>query len=280
VALTYHAVGSLLRCHHCDLRRSTPDRCSKCSGTRFRYGGTGTQRVDIELAHEFPAARVLRMDLDTTRQRGAHREMIEAFARREADILLGTQMVAKGLDFPEVSLVGVVSADSLLNLPDFRAGERFFQLLTQAAGRSGRGPAGGQVIIQTYVPDHPALIAAAAHDYAAFAAATLVEREELGYPPCGAMARFHIHGPDEAPVLEVADRLVGALGQSTEVTILGPAPLPLSRLRGRVRWHLTLLGRRRVRIHREARSALRRVLGSRLPARVRLQLDIDPIHLL
>lgn len=280
VALTYHAVGLLLRCHHCNRRQPAPDRCPKCAGMRFWYGGMGTQRVEVELKRELPTARILRMDFDSTRRRGAHREMIERFARREADILVGTQMVAKGLDFPEVSLVGVVSADTVLNLPDFRAGERFFQLLTQAAGRAGRGPLGGQVIIQTYIPDHPAIVAATGHDFDAFAVAALAEREEIGYPPFGVMARFHIDGPEEAPVVEVADRVHAAVVAGADVMVLGPAPLPLARLRGRVRWHLTLLGHRRERVHGQARRALRRVLRSKIPARVRLQLDIDPLHLL
>jgi primosomal protein N' (replication factor Y) len=280
VALTYHAVGFLLRCHHCNRRRRAPDHCPDCDGTRFWYGGVGTQRVQNELKRDFPEARLLRMDLDSTRRRGAHREMIDAFARRQADILLGTQMVAKGLDFPEVRLVGVVSADTLFNLPDFRAGERSFQLLSQVAGRAGRGPIEGQVIIQTYMPDHPSVVAAAAHDYETFYAAAIVERQELGYPPCGAMARFHVDGPDESPVLEVADRVAAAVGQAADLTLLGPAPLPLKRLRGRDRWHVTLLGRRRSRVHAEARRAQRQVLSAGLPNRVRLQLDLDPIHLL
>jgi len=281
VALTYHAVGLVLRCHHCNLRRPAPDRCPDCDGTRFWYGGVGTQRVEVEVRREFPGARLLRMDLDSTRRRGAHRAMIEAFAAREADILLGTQMVAKGLDFPEVSLVGVVSADTLINLPDFRSGERSYQLLTQVAGRAGRGPVGGEVIIQTFVPDHPSVAAAAAHDYEAFYAAAIAERVELAYPPCGAMARFHVDGPEEEPVVKVADSLCAAISApASDLTLLGPAPLPLRRLRGRERWHVTLLGRDRRRVHTAARRALERMTTSGLPAQVRLQLDIDPVHLL
>jgi primosomal protein N' (replication factor Y) len=281
VALTYHAVGLLLRCHHCNWRRRAPDRCPSCDGSRFWYGGVGTQRVEVEIHREFPSARILRMDLDSTRRRGAHRTMIEAFAAREADILLGTQMVAKGLDFPEVSLVGVVSADTLLNLPDFRSGERSFQLLTQVAGRAGRGPIGGEVIIQTFVPAHPSVVAAAAHDYEAFYAAAIAEREELAYPPLGAMARFHLDGPDEEQVVTAADAVCAAIGATgPDISLLGPAPLPLRRLRGRERWHVTLLGRERSRVHTAARRAYERLVAAGLPAPVRLQLDIDPVHLL
>ncbi len=281
VALTYHAVGLVLRCHHCNLRTPAPDRCPSCDGARFWYGGVGTQRVEAEIRREFPGARLLRMDFDSTRRRGAHRAMIEAFASREADILLGTQMVAKGLDFPEVSLVGVVSADTLINLPDFRSGERSFQLLTQVAGRAGRGPIGGEVIIQTFVPDHPSVVAAATHDYESFYAAAIAERAELAYPPCGAMARFHVDGPEEEPVVKVADGVCAAIGApGSDLTLLGPAPLPLRRLRGRERWHVTLLGRERRRVHAAARRAFERMAAAGLPARVRLQLDIDPVHLL
>ncbi|HWN81279.1 MAG TPA: helicase-related protein, partial [Candidatus Udaeobacter sp.] len=201
------------------------------------------------------------------------------FADRNADILIGTQMVAKGLDFPGVSLVGVVSADTLLNLPDFRAGERAFQLLTQVAGRAGRGASSGLVIIQTYLPDHASVQAAAGHDYETFYAAAIAEREELGYPPCGAMARIHIDGPDETRVGEVADRLATGLGAAADLMVLGPAPLPLRRLRGRERWHLTLLGPSRARVHAEAKRILRRGQMA-LPHGVRLQLDLDPVHLL
>ena len=279
VALTYHTAGFILRCHHCDLRRPAPARCPDCDGARFWFGGIGTQRVDHEVAREFPAARRLRMDLDSTRRRGAQREMIAAFAERAADVLIGTQMVAKGLDFPGVSLVGVVSADTLLNLPDFRAGERAFQLLTQVAGRAGRGDTGGLVIFQTYLPEHASVQAAAQHDFATFYAAAIAEREELHYPPCGAMARIHIDGPDEAGVNEVADHIGAGLKSTAELTVLGPAPLPLRRLRGRERWHVTLLGRSRTRVHAEAKRLVRRAAAG-LPHGVRVQLDLDPVHLL
>jgi primosomal protein N' (replication factor Y) len=280
VALTYHSEGFHLRCHYCNLRRPAPEACADCAGSAFWYGGIGTQRVASEIAREFPAARLLRMDLDSTRSRGSHRALIERFAGRDADILIGTQMVAKGLDFPGVSLVGVVSADTLLNLPDFRAGERAFQLLTQVAGRAGRGPSPGRVIIQTHLPEHPSVVAAAAHDYDAFYAAEIAARGELGYPPLGAMARVHVDGPDETEVSRTADALKEALGGAGGLTVLGPAPLPLHRLRGRERWHLTLLGASRARVHAEAKRITRRVRAAGLPRRVRLHIDLDPVHLM
>jgi primosomal protein N' (replication factor Y) len=191
-------------------------------------------------------------------------------------------MVAKGLHFPDVSLVGVVSADAQLNLPDFRAGERTFQLLTQVAGRAGRGGVPGRVIIQTYVPDHPAIQAAMAQDYRIFYDQAMDERRELGYPPVGVMARFLIEGPLEEDVIAVGDRLrqLAAACGSVSLEIMGPAPLPLARVRNRFRWHVTLLGPARSVVHRTARTVLGQVKKSRLPPRVRLHLDADPVHLL
>jgi primosomal protein N' (replication factor Y) len=284
VALVYHAAGHQVRCHHCGLRQAAAERCPLCEGTRFWHGGVGTQRVEAELRRRLPDARVLRMDLDTTRRAGSHRRIVSAFADRQADVLLGTQMVAKGLHFPEVTLVGVVSADSQLNLPDFRAGERTFQLLTQVAGRAGRGRIPGRVIIQSRIPDHPAIVAALAQDFAIFYRQAIEERRELGYPPLGVMARFLIEGSYEEDVVQVGDRLVELLGTSgaasASLQVMGPAPLPLARLRRRHRWHVTLLGPSRPIVHGPARQALGDAQAAGLPARVRLHLDIDPVHLL
>jgi primosomal protein N' (replication factor Y) len=284
VALVYHAAGHQVRCHHCGLRQKAAERCPLCDGSRFWHGGVGTQRVEAELRRRLPAARVLRMDLDTTRRAGSHRKIVGAFAAREADVLLGTQMVAKGLHFPEVTLVGVVSADSQLNLPDFRAGERTFQLLTQVAGRAGRGRAPGRVIIQTRIPDHPAIVAALAQDASVFYEQAIEERRELGYPPLGVMARFLIEGSYEEDVVQVGDRLVERLAAagatSASLQVMGPAPLPLARLRRRHRWHVTVLGPSRPAVHAPAREALADAQVAGLPARVRLHLDIDPVHLL
>ena len=304
VSLVYHAVDRTLRCHHCGRCERAPERCPDCHGEEFWFGGVGTQRVEAELKRRIPAARVLRMDLDSTRQSGSHRKIVERFAGGDADVLLGTQMVAKGLHFPRVSLVGVVSADVQLNLPDFRAGERTFQLLTQVAGRAGRGDVPGRVVIQTYLPEHPAIQAAEAQDFDLFYEHELGERRELGYPPIGSMARFLIDGPAEDDVLAVADRLAARAFAASRrmttpapapplvgdgepehlpppaLTVIGPAPLPLARLRGRFRWHLTLLGGTRTGLQRLASAFLAEERSAGLPAKIRLYLDMDPIHLL
>ncbi|MEJ2202259.1 MAG: primosomal protein N', partial [Desulfuromonadaceae bacterium] len=183
ITLTYHQERRQLRCHYCDFHQTPPELCPKCRGGNVLPEGVGTERLEIELAERFPAARIARMDRDTTTRKGAHQQLMERMARREIDILVGTQMVAKGHDFHGVTLVGVVNADSTLNFPDFRSGERTFALLTQVAGRAGRGEQPGRVLIQTYCPDHYALACAANHDYVAFYEQETAFRRELGYPP-------------------------------------------------------------------------------------------------
>src|SRR5205085_2450225 len=183
------------------------ESCPTCGSERLYLGGVGTQRVEDELQEAFPKAKILRMDLDTTARKGAYEKILTSFARGEADILLGTQMVAKGLDFPRVTLVGVINADTSLHLPDFRAAERTFQLVTQVAGRTGRGEQGGRVLVQTFSPDHPAIRAAVRHDYPMFARQELPIREALLYPPYSEMARIIARGPDAKATEEFADEL-------------------------------------------------------------------------
>ena len=190
VSLTYHHAGRYLQCHHCDFQRRVPDTCPTCHGLRLRPFGLGTEKVEDAVRQHFPQARTLRMDRDTMSRKGAHAETLRAFKRGEADILIGTQMVAKGLDFPNVTLVGVVSADTALNIPDFRAPERAFQLLTQVAGRAGRGKIPGRVIVQTFSPDHESVQFAAKHDYLGFYEHAIEQRREVGYPPFAHMANL------------------------------------------------------------------------------------------
>ncbi|MBB6735898.1 primosomal protein N', partial [Cohnella zeiphila] len=185
IALTYHRGSRNLRCHYCGYAEREPVECPSCGSAHIRFFGTGTQKVEEALAHSFPGIRVIRMDVDTTTEKGSHEKWLTQFRERRADVLLGTQMVAKGLDFPQVTLVGVLAADSALKLPDFRAPERTFQLLTQVAGRAGRHELPGEVIIQTYEPEHPSVALVRQHDYAGFAAQELRHRRTLGYPPYG-----------------------------------------------------------------------------------------------
>ena len=203
VTLTYHTARKQLLCHYCGLTSLYPEKCPACSRPQLQMLGVGTQRVEEALAEQFSAARVLRMDMDSTGRKGSHDRILQAFARGEADILLGTQMVAKGLDFPGVTLVGVISADTGLHLPDFRAAERTFQLLTQVSGRAGRGEIPGEVVVQTFRPESQAVQRAREHDFLGFANRELEDRKPVGYPPFGRMALFLFKGRDE---LEVARR--------------------------------------------------------------------------
>jgi len=248
VSLTYHATESALICHYCGQQTAAPQVCPLCWSASIRYFGLGSERVEATVKLMFPAARVLRWDRDTARTRQAHEQLLRAFAERRADILVGTQMIAKGLDLPGVTLVGVVSADTALFLPDFRANERAFQLLTQVAGRAGRGATAGRVLMQTFNPEHFCIQAAAQHDYHTFCAAELSARRQYGYPPFRRFVKLTYEHADrysaqiEATTLaERLERLILALGLP-ETDLVGPAPAFMERLRGRYRWQIILRG--------------------------------------
>ncbi len=282
VSLTYHHAGRYLQCHHCDHRRRAPDLCPKCGGLRLRPFGVGTEKVEDAVRQQFPQARTLRMDRDTMSRKGAHAETLRAFKRGEADILIGTQMVAKGLDFPNVTLVGVVSADTALNIPDFRAPERAFQLLTQVAGRAGRGKVPGSVIVQTFTPEHESVQFAARHDYLGFYERAIGQRQELGYPPFSHMANLVFTDESEEAAQKRSRHMAAVLGlvierQGVKVQILGPVACPLSRLRGRYRWHLALRTPAKDTLLQTLRDALAEMTMSE---RAGLSLDIDPLTML
>lgn len=241
VSLIYHSSDSLLKCHYCHYKQQAPDLCPRCSSRYIRYFGTGTQKVEDELSNLFPKARVLRMDADTTTRKDSHTRMLKSFADGEIDILLGTQMIAKGLDFPRVTLVGVVTADTLLNFPDFRAGEKTFQLLTQVAGRAGRGQLLGKVIIQTYCPDHYSIKSAKLHDFIQFYQQEIIHRKELGFPPFSYLAKLVVKGENEKQVIDRAQKAVELLSIFREEgEVLGPVPAPLSRVKGQYRWQIII----------------------------------------
>jgi primosomal protein N' (replication factor Y) len=246
-SLIHHPAAQALRCHHCGYQRRPPRRCPDCGGARVRYFGAGTQRIQAEVEARYPGARVLRWDWDVTRRKGAHAVILAHFAAHRADVLVGTQMLAKGLDLPLVTLVGVVSADTGLHLPDYRASERVFQVLTQVAGRAGRGPAGGQVILQTYHPDHAAIRAAAAHDYQSFYQDEQRHRRELGYPPFRKLVRLVFRSTSAESAEREARRLAGRLRSEVArrgvlVEVIGPTPCFFTRLRGQSRWQILLRG--------------------------------------
>jgi primosomal protein N' (replication factor Y) len=278
-SMTYHEVGSRLMCHHCGATRPVPPTCPSCGSAYLRQFGAGTQRVEDELGKLFGDWPVIRMDADTTKGRGDHERLLAAFDRLASGVLLGTQMIAKGLDFPEVTLVGVISADVTLNMPDYRAAERTYQLLEQVAGRAGRGEKPGRVVIQTYWPDHRAIVAAATHDAQLFYQAERQEREALAYPPYGSLANVLLWGRDGAHVAQRASLVAEALARAVprDWSVLGPSPAPLSRLRGAWRWHALVKAPRDA----EIGAVLAEALDSLAPDKsVSLTVDVDPLDLL
>ncbi len=281
VSLTYHRLdaGDHLRCHYCNYSRAQPRACPQCSSPHLRYFGAGTQRIAAQLAELFAGLRILRFDRDTTSRKDSHRQILGQFARQEADILVGTQMLTKGLDLPQVTLVGILAADGLLNLPDYRSGERAFQLLTQVAGRAGRGEEPGQVILQTYAPEHPVVEAAQTHNYHRFVEAELEQRRALGYPPFTQFIALQFSGPEEGRVIAVSEALAAILDGSTdfEGQLLGPAPCAVERVANRYRWQLLIknpAGKR----GRECLCELLTRFGSQTG--VAIGVDVDPLRLL
>jgi primosomal protein N' (replication factor Y) len=283
VALTYHRGPERLVCHHCQHTEPYPPRCPTCESVLIRRRGLGTQQVELVVAECFPSARIARMDVDTTRGKWAHADILDRFSAGAVDILLGTQMIAKGLDFPNVTLVGVIDADVGINLPDFRASERAFQLLSQVAGRAGRGPKGGEVIIQTREPNHHAVTCAVAHDYEAFVRIELPSRANPPYPPVVRLTNVVVSGPDEQRVADEAARAAhwartAAARHGLDVSVVGPAPCPIERVKRRWRWHFYL----RAEDGRALARVGRRLAESFHPSdrAVRLILDRDPVALL
>lgn len=247
-SLTYHSAAEKLLCHHCRYSTALPAACPECFSHRFRFLGIGTQRVEAEASRLFPQARILRWDRDVAPGRRAHEELLSKFRDHEADILIGTQMVAKGLDLPQVTLAGVISADTGLNLPDFRAGERTFQLLCQVAGRAGRGVVAGRVIIQTYSPGHYAIRAASKHDYLSFYNQEIDYRRRFGYPPFSRLARLTFSHTNEITCCKEAQRVSRLLDDEiarrglSDLRVIGPSPAFVPRVRGRYQWHVILCG--------------------------------------
>jgi len=284
VTLTYHRseTAPQTRCHYCDFQAPPPPFCPTCNSAELRFDGIGTQKVESSLLDQFPGIRVIRMDVDTTGWKGAHDELVERFRHGEADVLLGTQMVAKGLDFPEVTLVGVISADTGMHMPDFRAAERTFQLLTQVAGRSGRGQTAGEVVIQTLLPDDQALRSASRQDYAAFSERELEERRQSGFPPFGRLMIFRWRGTDEDEVTKAAQQGVAALrrGLDRHALLLGPGPAPLARLRGHFRWQALLRGESVHHLHQQVAGALPTMRETAKNHATTFAINVDPLTMM
>ena len=283
VSMTYHFSKQRTVCHHCGAEKETPRTCPSCASENIRYFGLGTERVEQEILRTFPQAKVQRMDTDSTSQKNAHQTILDQFNNQEINILVGTQMIAKGLDFPNVTLVGVIIADTALNLPDFRASERSFNLLTQVAGRSGRSNLGGKVIIQTYMPDHYGIQAAQNHDYADFYNQEIVFRKELNYPPLSHAATILVRGAAEEEVISTAHDLRSILDSIQadhfpNLEIRGPVAAPLSKIKTKHRWHLLVKCESSENLH-ETIHAMNRSTRT-TPASIERIVDIDPISML
>jgi len=281
ISLTVHQAPSGLRCHYCGHEEPLPFTCRACANPVQQMRGVGTQQLERMLAERYPDARIARMDLDTTSTKWSHQRILASVESGDIDLLIGTQMIAKGLDFPNVTLVGVVDADTGLYLPDFRSAERTFQLLAQVAGRAGRGPKGGRVLVQTRHPTHHALSWAQKHDAEAFLQQERQIREDPPYPPSTSLVNFLITGPEEREVglgaAALADWCSALVERhSLPISVLGPAPCPLVRIKDRWRWHVLLKGPSEElgRVVRYAAPRLRRK-GS-----TRIVIDRDPVSLL
>ena len=280
IALTHHAAEGVLKCHHCDFTVKAADLCPACRGNRVRSYGAGTERVEEETGKLFPGARITRMDSDTTSRKGDSERILRGLDRMDIDILIGTQMITKGHDFPEITLVGVIAADASLNIPDFRAAERTFQILTQVSGRGGRGDQPGRVVIQTFNPGHYTIRRAQEHDYAGFYADELPLRRQFCYPPFSRLIGLHFSSLKReegkkavaeigARARELARTLAGG-----KADVIGPAESPLARIRGRYRWQLLLRGKQSGLLH----LLTQRLLEGAGHDGLDIQVDVDPVN--
>ncbi|WP_019911453.1 primosomal protein N' [Paenibacillus sp. HW567] len=291
ISLTYHSRSDNLRCHYCGHAEPSPKLCPECGSEHIRFFGTGTQRVEEELGKLFPGIRVIRMDVDTTTEKGSHEKLLGQFRDKKADVLLGTQMVAKGLDFPDVTLVGVITADSALNLPDFRAAEKTFQLLTQVAGRAGRHQLPGEVVVQSYTPEHYSIIHASGHDYHSFVREELKHRRELHYPPYCRLILVTLSHEQLPVLLRMAEnyalniqgkarhlRWYGSLDKlsADAMDLLGPVASPLPRLKGRYRFQCIIKWRGSIDAIGLARQVAEELEDSVRDTGLQISLDVDP----
>jgi primosomal protein N' (replication factor Y) len=281
VSLTVHTGRTRrARCHYCNYSTTVPATCPTCAAPYLEQIGLGTQRIETEALRLFPGARVARLDRDVLGRRGAAADLLARFGRREIDLLVGTQMIAKGHDFPWITLVGVISADVGLGLPDFRAAERTFQLLTQVVGRAGRGETPGEAIIQTLYPEHYSVRYACQQDYAGFFREEIRYRRALRYPPIVALVNVVVRGPDFRTTLDdatdITERIRGAAREDQDLTVLGPAPAPFGRIKGEHRVQFFLKGTRGPMM----RDALKAALQTRPDLRRRIAIDIDPLSVL
>lgn len=278
ISLTYHRAEQRLKCHYCGYEEPITYRCPSCGSEHIRFFGTGTQKVEEELTKLLPEARVIRMDVDTTSRKGAHERLLAEFGEGKADILLGTQMIAKGLDFPKITLVGVLAADTTLHLPDFRASEKTFQLLTQVSGRAGRHELPGEVVIQTYTPEHYSIALAAKHDYDAFYQREMVLRKMNGYPPFYYLTLITVSHPEITKAVAVTDKIAAYLRAqlSDEAIILGPVASPIARLHDRYRYQCMIKYKREPNMARALRAVIDRYQHDVSQGDLSITIDTNP----
>lgn len=279
ISLTYHKKDATLRCHWCGSDQSPGATCPECGGDKIRYIGGGTERLEREIETLFTGVKLTRMDKDTVKARGAHARLLDEVASGRSGILIGTQMVTKGHDLPSIGIVGVVLADYGLHMPDFRAAERVFQVVMQVAGRAGRGDTPGEVVVQTYQPEHYALTFAAAHDYRGFYDTESAFRKELGYPPYSRLVLLTVKGIKPEKVMAGADaarKAFGLAAKGTGVSVMGPAPAPVKRVRGKYRYNLVLRSKSVTKLHRVLDAGLAALGGRDGLSACTLDVDVDP----
>lgn len=278
ISLTYHRHGQQLKCHYCGHEEHMPNVCPECQSEHIRFFGTGTQRVEEELVKVLPQSRIIRMDVDTTGRKGSHEKLLTKFGNKEADILLGTQMIAKGLDFPDVTLVGVLSADTMLHLPDFRAAEKTFQLLTQVSGRAGRHELPGEVIIQTYTPEHYSIQFASQYDFDTFYEQEMHTRKNHAYPPYYYLALLTVSHPEITKVVSVTEKIVQFLRRNVEneTKILGPVASPIPRIKDRYRYQCMVKYKREKNLYETLRKIIEHFQAEMSSDNLMISIDLSP----
>ncbi|MDT8859080.1 primosomal protein N' [Alkalihalobacillus sp. MEB130] len=278
ISLTYHRTHHSLKCHYCGHEEKMPNTCESCGSDHIRFFGSGTQKVEEELARVLPEAKVIRMDIDTTRKKGSHERLLSAFGRGEADILLGTQMIAKGLDYPKITLVGVLAADSMLHIPDFRSAERTFQLMEQVSGRAGRHELEGKVIIQSYTPEHYSIELVKSHDYEAFFQTEMAQRKTGLYPPYVFIVLVTISHPELTNVITVSEKIASFLKRELQesTTVLGPVASPLARIKDRYRYQCMVKYRNEPRLHETLREIQQHFSREMNQGQLQVSIDMQP----
>ncbi|MFF2499259.1 primosomal protein N' [Peribacillus sp. NPDC058075] len=278
ISLTYHRFNDIMKCHYCGFEEGMPSACPECESEHIRFFGTGTQKVEEELAKILPEARVIRMDVDTTSKKGSHERLLNAFGEGKADILLGTQMIAKGLDFPNITLVGVLSADTMLHLPDFRSSEKTFQLLTQVSGRAGRHQLPGEVVIQTYTPEHYSIELSAFQDYDAFYEREMHLRRQSHYPPYYYVVLITVSHEDLMKTVSVTEKITNYLGSrlNRDSIVLGPVASPISRINNRYRYQCLIKYRRERDLNQHLRTLLEHYQKETAQNQLQISIDLNP----